>query len=230
MSEMGAREAQELAGQLNALAQQLERYPDPEIREKALDLIQLILKLYGEGLRRILAALDSLSLKDEMLSRLAQDEVVRALLLIHGLLPAAEVEPERAGPASAGATPFAPGRAAAAHVAKLVRIGAAPQASGRWLSIIRTVDLEPERLRIVSFGEFNLIVCNIGGAFYAYRNGCAAGKRPLDDALFESPMLTCSCHGYRYDLRREGACMEMPGLRLEMLPVAVQDNVVKVAV
>lgn len=38
MSEMGAREAQELAGQLNALAQQLERYPDPEYARKPLTL------------------------------------------------------------------------------------------------------------------------------------------------------------------------------------------------
>jgi nitrite reductase/ring-hydroxylating ferredoxin subunit len=73
-----------------------------------------------------------------------------------------------------------------------------------------------------------VLVCKIGGEFYAYRNGCADGGRPLDDALFESPMLTCSCHGYRYDLRR-GLAVERPELRLARLPLKVEEDKVKVA-
>ena len=65
--------------------------------------------------------------------------------------------------------------------------------------------------------------------FYAYRNACAEGQLPLDDALFESPMLTCLCHGYRYDLRHQGKCMEKPALRLASLAVIVEDEKVKVA-
>src|SRR5919199_5609653 len=85
--EVQERDAERLVAELNALVVELEEYPDTEVRAKALDLVQLILELYGEALRRILTTLDSMPLKDQMLSRLVGDEVVRAILLIHGLLP-----------------------------------------------------------------------------------------------------------------------------------------------
>src|ERR687885_1287434 len=85
--EVQERDAERVVAQLNALVAELEEYPDTEVRGKALDLVQLILELYGEALRRILATLESHPLKDQMLSRMMGDEVVRAILLIHGLLP-----------------------------------------------------------------------------------------------------------------------------------------------
>ncbi|MCA1603269.1 MAG: Rieske 2Fe-2S domain-containing protein, partial [Acidobacteria bacterium] len=59
------------------------------------------------------------------------------------------------------------------------------------------------------------------------QNACAAGGRPLDDALFERPMLSCSCHGYEYDLRR-GNCIERPDLQLKPIPLKLEDYKVKV--
>ncbi len=55
MSEISAqeRDTEELLGQLGALVEELEQYPDTEVREKALDLVQIILKLHGEALRRM---------------------------------------------------------------------------------------------------------------------------------------------------------------------------------
>jgi nitrite reductase/ring-hydroxylating ferredoxin subunit len=43
-------------------------------------------------------------------------------------------------------------------------------------------------------------------------------------------MLTCACHGYSYNLKRAGACLERPELRLESLPLKVEDDKVKVAI
>jgi nitrite reductase/ring-hydroxylating ferredoxin subunit/Fe-S cluster biogenesis protein NfuA len=303
--EVQERDAEQLVAELNALVAELEEYPDTEVREKALDLVQLILELYGEALRRILTTLDSMPLKDQVLSRLMGDEVVRAILLIHGLLPvelharvAAALEQLRpylisqgcdvelmgvgGGRArlrlirkGSGAPPVAALKAeveraldeaapdllgvdvegmaeqveATRKAAELLgRIIAPPHAdeqqparpvqirgkqpekkggAGTWVAVVRALGFDEGQLKIVSYAEINVLVCKIGGEFYAYRNECAGGGRPLDDALFESPMLTCSCHGYRYDLRR-GLAIERPELRLERLPLKVEDDKVKV--
>ncbi|MCA1632899.1 MAG: NifU family protein, partial [Acidobacteria bacterium] len=89
MSEVSGRErdAEELLGQLGALVEELEQYPDTEVREKALDLVQIILKLHGEALRRVLTTFESLPLKSEIYSRMLGDEVIHAVLTIHDLLP-----------------------------------------------------------------------------------------------------------------------------------------------
>jgi len=89
MSEVVAdeRDAEELLGQLSSLVGELEQYPDTEVREKALDLVQIILKLHGEVLRRMLATFESLPMKSDIYSRMLGDEFIRAILTIHDLLP-----------------------------------------------------------------------------------------------------------------------------------------------
>lgn len=305
-TEARGRDAEELVEQLNSLVEELEQYPDTEVREKALDLVQLILELYGEALRRITGTLEGLPLRDQVFSRLAGDEVVRAVLLVHGLAPVAlrdrvaaalehlrpyllsqgcdvellGVEGARARVrlmrSGKGAPPVAVLRQeiekalaeaapdlegldvegvaeqieatakAAALLGKLaaparrerqavnlVQIkrppAARPESGATWVSVVRAVGFGEGRLKIVNQGDLNLLVCKIGGEFYAYRNACAGESgRTLDDALFESPMLTCSCHGLRYDLRR-GNCVEKPELSLAPLPAKAEDDKVKVA-
>ena len=66
------------------LAARLESIDDAEARETAEDLIATMLELYGEGLERIVEALDA---APEVRDALARDGVVASLLLIHGLYP-----------------------------------------------------------------------------------------------------------------------------------------------
>jgi len=66
------------------LAARLESIDDAEARGTAEDLVATMLELYGEGLERIVEALDS---APEVRDALAQDGVVASLLLIHGLYP-----------------------------------------------------------------------------------------------------------------------------------------------
>src|SRR5688572_12346904 len=57
-------------------------------RERAEELIRLVVDLYGSGLERLLEIVhDSGRLDDELLERLAADELVSSLLLVHGLHP-----------------------------------------------------------------------------------------------------------------------------------------------
>jgi Fe-S cluster biogenesis protein NfuA/nitrite reductase/ring-hydroxylating ferredoxin subunit len=74
--------AAELTERIQRLTAELKRQPDPTLRRLAEDLAASVLELHGEGLERLLAALD-----DDTRERLADDGVVSSLLMIHGLHP-----------------------------------------------------------------------------------------------------------------------------------------------
>ena len=303
------RDTDELLGQLSSLVAELEEYPDTEVREKALDVVQIILKLHGEALRRVLATFESLPMKSEVYARMLKDEVIRAILTIHDLLPeelaarvAKAVEELRPFLISQGcdvkllgvddglarlrlmrngkgAPPLAalkleiekvldvaapdllgieiegmaeqveatakaaamlsaiitPPRGETPAPAKLVQIKRprpdTTNVNGTWVSVVRALGFEDGQFKVISYAEINLLVCKLDGEFYAYRNACAAEPAlALDDALFDNPMLTCTCHGYSYNLNRKGACVEKPELRLQSLPLKVEDDKVKVAI
>ncbi len=311
MSEAEVQEydAEQLLGQLSVLVGELEQHPVTEVREKALDLVQIILKLHGEALRRMLTTFESLPMKSEIYARMLGDEVIRAILTIHDLLPeeletrvataieelrpfllsqgcdvkligvvqgraqlrlmrngkgappvaalkleiekvldvaapdllgidieglAEQVETTAKAAALLGAIITAPRGGGETPPTKLVQIKRprpdTTNVSGTWVSVVRALGFDDGQFKVVNYAEINLLVCKLDGEFYAYRNACAAGSdRPLDDALFDIPMLTCTCHGYNYDLRRAGVCVEKPELRLQSLPSKVEDDKVKVA-
>jgi len=62
--------------------ERLEALPDATAREIALDTVQALLELYGEGLERIVAAVGP-----QQTQVLAGDELVEHLLLLHGVHP-----------------------------------------------------------------------------------------------------------------------------------------------
>lgn len=71
---------------IEALLEEVEDLADPSARALALELVQRLLDLYGEGLARVVdhvAAHDDGTVADE----LAGDELVAHLLLLHGLHP-----------------------------------------------------------------------------------------------------------------------------------------------
>lgn len=71
-----------LIARVQELTAQLEEVQDFQARAVADELVASILQLYGEGLERIMEAVD-----EPTRARLADDGVVASLLLIHGLYP-----------------------------------------------------------------------------------------------------------------------------------------------
>jgi hypothetical protein len=70
------------------LTEALEALDDGHAREVAENLVGAIVELYGEGLRRVVEALDAAGAGgQEIHERLVQDGVVASLLLIHDLYP-----------------------------------------------------------------------------------------------------------------------------------------------
>jgi Fe-S cluster biogenesis protein NfuA/nitrite reductase/ring-hydroxylating ferredoxin subunit len=72
----------ERVARVEALIGQVEDLPDPVARQMAMEMVQALLDLYGEGLSRTLAQLD-----DDARLGLADDELVAHLLLLHDLHP-----------------------------------------------------------------------------------------------------------------------------------------------
>jgi Fe-S cluster biogenesis protein NfuA/nitrite reductase/ring-hydroxylating ferredoxin subunit len=57
-------------------------------RERAEELVRLVVELYGAGLERVMElAYDAGALSDELLEAMAGDQLVSSLLLVHGLHP-----------------------------------------------------------------------------------------------------------------------------------------------
>jgi Fe-S cluster biogenesis protein NfuA len=77
-----------LVQRVQELTERLEEIADPGAREAAEGLVAAVMDLYGEGLERILQALDDAGPPAaELRGRIVEDGVVGSLLLIHGLYP-----------------------------------------------------------------------------------------------------------------------------------------------
>jgi Fe-S cluster biogenesis protein NfuA len=78
-------EAQQRIEQLMA---QVESFPDEKARALLLECLHSLLALYGEGLERILQLVGNAGTEGQkLLDTLGRDQLVRALLLVHGLHP-----------------------------------------------------------------------------------------------------------------------------------------------
>jgi Fe-S cluster biogenesis protein NfuA len=78
--------ARELVERLESLLARLEMLPDQLARTMALDAVESLVRLYGEGLARIVEQIDGAG-DPALVSAIAHDEVVAHLLLLHGLHP-----------------------------------------------------------------------------------------------------------------------------------------------
>lgn len=82
MEPSSRREFQRRAEHVDALLERVEALSDGPGRDLCLDAIQAVLDLHGEALRHLLGVVGP-----EAAQRLGEDEVVRGLLLLHGLHP-----------------------------------------------------------------------------------------------------------------------------------------------
>jgi Fe-S cluster biogenesis protein NfuA/nitrite reductase/ring-hydroxylating ferredoxin subunit len=80
------REARERVARVETLLGDVDTLPDPAAREKATEVLQALLDLYGAGLERIVARVAERD-DGELAAALADDELVAHLLLLHGLHP-----------------------------------------------------------------------------------------------------------------------------------------------
>jgi Fe-S cluster biogenesis protein NfuA/nitrite reductase/ring-hydroxylating ferredoxin subunit len=84
----GPADPGELVERVQELSEEVERLRDPRSRALAQELLGAVLELYGDGLARIVAAIDEAGEAGaEIRGRLAEDGAVASLMLIHDLYP-----------------------------------------------------------------------------------------------------------------------------------------------
>jgi len=273
--------------QLSALLEYIEQHPDAEFRDRVRELVYSLVELHHDALRRILETVGAHGDGEELLRQLSNDELVRAVLMVHGLMPqdlesrvqtALEHAREHLKAYDAGAELVGIrenvarlrliGGAASVNVStavlkgtieqalhelapdllnieyedliasakprKLVQIApkpvfTPPKSEGDLIPIIRINEVPNNSMRVIEIGDINLLVCNVAETFYAFRNACAHRGMSLEKGMLEGSVLTCPWHGYQFDLRRGGQCLNDPALRLTALPLSVENEVVKVA-
>jgi Fe-S cluster biogenesis protein NfuA/nitrite reductase/ring-hydroxylating ferredoxin subunit len=100
----------------------------------------------------------------------------------------------------------------------------------KWLPLLHEFEMQNLRagefLKVQLFAE-EVLVCRVDQHVFAFKNRCPAGQERLDTAMSSGLFITCRCHGHRFDLRN-GRHSDDAGLRLEVLPVQLSDDLVKV--
>lgn len=110
----------------------------------------------------------------------------------------------------------------------IVQLGRRPLRRPRWAHAARLDELQPGALLPLHLEDVPLLLTLLDGEVYAYRDGCPPGSAlTLQLGSVEGTTLVCPWHGCRYDLRT-GKHEDGEG-KLSVLPVAVQDGEVKVA-
>jgi 3-phenylpropionate/trans-cinnamate dioxygenase ferredoxin subunit len=75
-----------------------------------------------------------------------------------------------------------------------------------------------------------VLVCNVGGEFFAIADVCTHDHGPLGDGKLRGNVIECPRHGARFDVR-DGAVKAPPAIRaVTTFPVRVRDGNVEVQI
>ena len=99
-----------------------------------------------------------------------------------------------------------------------------------WIPVTRADEILPGRMKAVDVDGTNILLCNVEGNIYAYRNVCAHKQLVLDKGLLRDSILTCPWHSYQYDVKLAGACLTDATLHLDPFPLIIENGLVKVSI
>ena len=90
---------------------------------------------------------------------------------------------------------------------------------------------EPGQLRALEAEGVNVLLANVGGDVYAFRNGCAVDGLPLEGGRVTAEgVLVCPWHNCAYDARSGKRIDDPAAAGLPVVPVALEQGSVRVAV
>src|SRR5262249_26440224 len=95
---------------------------------------------------------------------------------------------------------------------------------------VRLEEVPPGTLKHVVVDGVHVLVGNVAGEVYAVRDRCPGSMAPLHLGTFTAPIVVCPWHNEAYDGRTGRRADGTPGPGLSVLPVAVVEGVVQLAV
>jgi hypothetical protein len=82
-----AQDLHDVGVRVEELLAELQSVPDPTVHERAEALVSLLVEFYGAGLGRILDLVGREPSGDSIVRRLAQDDLLASLFILHGIHP-----------------------------------------------------------------------------------------------------------------------------------------------
>jgi len=100
-----------------------------------------------------------------------------------------------------------------------------------FVEVGRIEDLPPGELMAVDVEDTSVLIANVGGEPYAFRNVCPVdGRNRLDGGRLTGAVLVCPWHNCAFDARSGKRVDDEPGQEsLAVVPIALADGVMKVA-
>ena len=201
---------------LDDLVREFESLPFPEVRDKVFELLQSVDALHRAGLSRLVGVLRDHD-GGALLEYAGHYPVVRTLLVLYDLVP------EPAPIAAPGTSSFIP----------LDRIERAPVRVVRrpvFAEVARLENVPPGTMKGVEVEGVPVLLANVGGEVYAVRNTCPGSVAPLSLGAFTPPVVVCPWHNEAFDVRTGKRADGLDGPGLDVLPIAVRDGAIELAV
>ena len=93
-----------------------------------------------------------------------------------------------------------------------------------------TADVEPGTLRAREVEGLSVLLANVGGELYAFRNACALDGLPLEGGRLAETVIVCPWHNCAYDARSGKRLDDQVAPGLRAVPIALENGTVRVAV
>ncbi len=96
-----------------------------------------------------------------------------------------------------------------------------------FISIAKVTDLKPGEGRVITVGDREVALFNVGGKFYAISNTCAHQGGPLGEGTLDGNIVSCPWHGWRFDVTT-GITVTMPTMNVEKFECVIEGDDVKI--
>ncbi len=220
---------EELGAWIHDLLQEFEEHPDAEVRERVFALLDGIDVLHRATLTRLVTLLQGPG-AGIVWHRAQQDPLIRTLLHLYDLLPESE---------SGGGAVLMPPAPVPAPAPKPTSIrltvvsdsATSPQLipdDPEWGDAGTRDDLPPGSMYGVRVGGAAILLCNIGGEFFAWEDACPDTPLALSTGQLDGGEIVCPWHGCRFDART-GERLVHRGTGLVTYPVEIVGDAIRVA-
>ncbi len=81
----------------------------------------------------------------------------------------------------------------------------------RYYKVATIQELRPGRMKLVAVNHQQLVLCNVGGSFYAIENMCSHDGGPLGEGNLQGTRIECPRHGAKFDVTT-GEALIFPAL------------------
>jgi Fe-S cluster biogenesis protein NfuA/nitrite reductase/ring-hydroxylating ferredoxin subunit len=96
--------------------------------------------------------------------------------------------------------------------------------------VVALDELAPGQMRVADADGTTVLLANVDGEVYAVLDGCPVDGRTLEGGRLAGSVIVCPWHNCAYDVRSGNRADDEPGGDLPIVPVAIHDRTVKVAV